>query len=170
MSDRPHGKYVTIDPDNPEALAVCDRTGFVFRRKDLVRQMEWRGTRLVWTGFYVGRPYLDQPNPQLKSPTLEPDPVPVREPRLPQFTPQTWDKIADATWDRQGTPWELWGGLQPETPAIPSVAVQRLTWDHLNTTRWEDVSVPWNRWHGIRRLPEDPRREPLDAAYFGAFA
>jgi hypothetical protein len=78
------GKHVTIDTDNPEALGICDYTGFVFMRKDMVRQMEWRGNDLVWTGFYVGKPYADKPNEQNKTPILPPDPRPVIDPR-PQF-------------------------------------------------------------------------------------
>src|ERR1700727_2320818 len=90
MSHRPHGKHVIIDSSAPSALGICDYSGFVFLRKDLVRQMEWRGSALVWTGFYVGKPYLDQPNEQNRPPILPPDPVPVRDPRLPQGSTETY--------------------------------------------------------------------------------
>jgi len=90
MSYRPKGKHVQIDPSNPKALGICDYTGFVFNRNDLVRQMEWRGNALVWTGFYVGKPYIDKPNEQLRPPILPPDPVPVKEPRLPQGSTETF--------------------------------------------------------------------------------
>jgi len=52
--------------------------------------MEWRGNALVWTGFYVGKLYVDQPNEQLRPPILPPDPVPVKEPRLPQGSTETF--------------------------------------------------------------------------------
>lgn len=91
MSYYPHGKYVSIDIDNPEAVGICDYTGIVFNRKDLIRQMEWRGEGLVWTGFYVGRPFQDQPNEQLRTPILPPDPVPVIEPRPPFRSFTTWN-------------------------------------------------------------------------------
>lgn len=85
MTMRPKGKHVSyIDENNPQALGICDYTGFVHYRKDLIRQMEWRGNRLEWTGFLVGRDYLDIPNPQLRPPVLKPDPVPVRDPREPK--------------------------------------------------------------------------------------
>jgi hypothetical protein len=90
MSYRPHGKHVIIDPSSPKALGICDYSGFVFHRTDLVRQMEWRGNALIWTGFYVGKPYVDKPNEQLRPPILPPDPVPVKEPRLPQGTVETF--------------------------------------------------------------------------------
>lgn len=81
MSYSPKGKHVRIDPWHPEAVGICDYTGFVHMRKDLVKQMEWRGDALVWTGFYVGRDYLDKPNPQLRPPPIIGDPFPVHDPR-----------------------------------------------------------------------------------------
>jgi hypothetical protein len=81
------GKYVTIDPKYPSALGICDESGFVFNHKDLVKQMEWRGDALVWTGFMVGKPFLDVPNEQNRPPLVKNDPRPVMNPRLP--TPYT---------------------------------------------------------------------------------
>jgi hypothetical protein len=78
------GKYVTINPNNPSALGVCDESGFVFNHKDLTRQMEWRGNNLVWTGLMVGKPYLDKPCEQNRPPIVKGDPKPVSNPRLPK--------------------------------------------------------------------------------------
>lgn len=80
-------KYVVIDPKNPAALGECDDSGFTFNRKDLVKQMEWRGDNLVWTGLMVGKPYLDVPQEQNRPPLVKADPRPVTNPRLP--TPYT---------------------------------------------------------------------------------
>ncbi len=77
-------RHVTIDPQHPEALGLCDDSGFVFNHKDLVKQMEWRGNRLQWTNRLVGRPFLDQPQEQFRSPVIKADPFPVKDPRLPQ--------------------------------------------------------------------------------------
>ena len=77
-------RHVTIDPRHPDALGVCDDSDFVFNRKDLVKQMEWRGNRLQWTGRYVGRPFLNQPQEQFRPPAVKADPYPVKDPRLPQ--------------------------------------------------------------------------------------
>jgi len=77
-------RYARIDPRHPQALGICDESDFVFNRKDLVKQMEWRGNRLVWTGFYKGKPFVDQPQEQLRPPAVKADPTPVKEPRLPQ--------------------------------------------------------------------------------------
>lgn len=77
------GKYVKIDPKNPNALGQCDESGLTFNHKDLVKQMEWRGDNLVWTGLMVGRPYLDVPNEQNRPPLVKDDPRPVKNPRPP---------------------------------------------------------------------------------------
>jgi hypothetical protein len=124
MSNRPHGKHVQIDPESPEALGICDYTGFVFKRKDLIKQMEWRGNALVWTGFYVGRPYVDQPNEQLRPPILPPDPVPVTDPRPPQYSTTSWNNSGDAVWQYQATDWEDWGESELDVMALPEA--QRL--------------------------------------------
>lgn len=80
----PKGKYVRIDPRNPEALAMCDYSNLPCMHKDLVRQMEWRGMGLVWTGALVNKRFADIPNEQGRTPILPPDPIPVANPR-PQF-------------------------------------------------------------------------------------
>ncbi len=84
MSRNPKGKHVSIDPSRPEALGVCDYSRFICMKKDLVKQMEWRGNALIWTGWLVHPNYLDVPNEQLRAPILPPDPVPVANPRLQQ--------------------------------------------------------------------------------------
>lgn len=45
-----YGKYVK-DPMKP--LAICDLTGSLTNYSNLVKQMEWRGDRLQWTGLMV---------------------------------------------------------------------------------------------------------------------
>lgn len=77
-------RYARINPRNPganDALGVCDRSGFVFNHSDLIRQMEWRGNNLVWTGLLVGRPFLYEPNEQERPPIVDSDPKAVMNPR-----------------------------------------------------------------------------------------
>jgi hypothetical protein len=120
MTYRPHGKHVRIDADSPKALGICDYTGFVHNRIDLVRQMEWRGNALVWTGFYVGKTYADRPNEQLRPPILPPDPVPVREPRLQQPTLVTWSNNQPAVWVQLPIyDWVSWSGSEDGIPCLP---------------------------------------------------
>jgi hypothetical protein len=77
-------KYVTITPKNPSGLGVCDRSGFTFNHKDLVKQMEWRGNNLVWTGLMVGPPFIDVPSQQNRPPIVKNDPKTLKNPRLPK--------------------------------------------------------------------------------------
>lgn len=120
MSHRPHGKHVLIDSSSPSALGICDYTGFVFLRKDLVRQMEWRGNALVWTGFYVGKPYADVPNQQNRPPILPPDPIPVRDPRLQQPEIITWSQGQNQIWSLLTVyDWTSWSGSEDGVIAFP---------------------------------------------------
>lgn len=89
MSYLPKGRHYFLDPDHPKAAGICDKTQFIYPRDKLVKQMEWRGNALVWTGFLVGPEYADVPNEQLRPPILQPDPVPVQNPRLDQMVTST---------------------------------------------------------------------------------
>ncbi len=133
MTYRPKGKHVRISQSAPQALGICDYTGFVFNRKDLVRQMEWRGNALVWTGFLVGIPYVDEPNQQLRPPILPPDPVPVMYPRLPFESNVTWSTVGSPTWSMLTIDaWIDWYGSFDGIPALPEdqrlFALQNYYW------------------------------------------
>lgn len=80
-------RYVVVDVDDPDAIGQCDTSGFVFNHKDLVKQMDWRGNSLVWTGLMVGKPFVDKPCQQNRPPVFARDPIPVKNPRIP--TPYT---------------------------------------------------------------------------------
>jgi len=61
-----------------KAFGFCDRTGFRYPLKDLVRQIE-DGT---WNGLLVGRDVVDQDQPQLKLGEVDAnDPQTLRNPR-----------------------------------------------------------------------------------------
>jgi hypothetical protein len=108
----PKGKYVTIDINNPDALGICDYSGSVFNKRDLVKQMEWRGNALEWTGFLVGKPFIDVPNEQNRNPVLPPDPVPVPLPRVMQDQTITWEQNLQLPWEQLIMyPWENWGTI-----------------------------------------------------------
>ena len=70
-----------------DSVGVCDRTGFWFSTQDLEKQMEWRGNSLEWTGLMVGKPFLDEPNEQLRPPLVKADPAVVKDQRPPQLSP-----------------------------------------------------------------------------------
>lgn len=73
------GDYVRKDVIEP--IGVCDYSGFFFSKSDLVKQYEWRGNQLVWTGAIVGRPFVDEPNQQNRPPQIKGDPKAVQNPR-----------------------------------------------------------------------------------------
>lgn len=80
MSFRPHGK-ARVDPNNPQAEAICDRCGFRFNHVDLRKSVEWRGTKLVQRSFLNCEKCQDVPNDQMRTNYIPADPVPVRNPR-----------------------------------------------------------------------------------------
>lgn len=73
------------------AVGVCDRSGFVYNLSDLVKQMDYMGDTLKWTGLMVGRDQLDQPNYQNKpfkakiEGVLPPNNRPNIIPGIPEF-------------------------------------------------------------------------------------
>lgn len=119
MSLRPKGKHFFVDESSPLARGICDKTGFVFRNIDLVKQMEWRGNSIEWTGFMVGKPYADVPNEQLRTILFPADPVPVTLPRPYRPTPVYWEN-QNIPWENlQITSWESWFGTEDGTLAAP---------------------------------------------------
>lgn len=105
----PKGRWVTINPQNPDAVARCDRSGQLCNHSDLVKQMDYRGTGLIWTGLYVNKYFLDVPNPQNLNPVIKPDPVPVQNPRPWQTTQATWTNQTDEWSTITSPPWFSWG-------------------------------------------------------------
>ncbi len=66
-----------VDPNNPQAFAVCDRCGFWYNHKDLKWQFQWMGPQLQNTRLLVCDTCLDVPQEQLRTIILPPDPMPV---------------------------------------------------------------------------------------------
>jgi hypothetical protein len=77
MRVRNHGKYTHMRKNDPRGIALCDYSGLMVRHADLIRQMEYRGTGLVWTGFLVYKKFADKPNAQNLTPLIKLDPVPL---------------------------------------------------------------------------------------------
>jgi hypothetical protein len=75
------GLHVTIDPNNPISVAMCDRCKFQWNRTALQWQYDWRGNSLVNLRQLVCPYCLDEPQEQLRNPQLTADPIPVRDPR-----------------------------------------------------------------------------------------
>jgi len=76
-----HGKLTDFDFDNVMASAFCDRTNMQCMHHDLVRQMEFGGSGLYFTGYLVHKDFIDEPNPQNLAPRPNNDPTAVPFPR-----------------------------------------------------------------------------------------
>lgn len=96
-TDMPIIKYTkaTFDVNNPDAAGFCDRSGFLYNHKDLVRQMEWYGNNKVWTGQMVARKFVDVPNEQARIPVFKEDPKVIKDPRphIPSGGPLTLQQV-----------------------------------------------------------------------------
>lgn len=86
MSNRYRGRIPYVDPENPQSWAKDDYTGLPVMADDRVKQMEYIGNGLAWTGFMVHYKDADQPNPQKIPPRLRPDPIPISNPRYLELT------------------------------------------------------------------------------------
>ncbi len=77
MRIRNHGKYTRQNRRNPKGLGVCDYSGLMVRHSDMIRQLEYRGTGKVWTGYWVNPKFADACNPQNLIPLIRLDPIPL---------------------------------------------------------------------------------------------
>lgn len=113
------GRYYRVDVNNPQAKGICDRSGFAFNQSDLIKQMEWRGESLEWTGLTVGRPFLDEPNEQFRTPEVGPDSIPVENPKMPIYTSVCWSNQM-IPWSKLTIlTWASWGGVEQGVLAAP---------------------------------------------------
>lgn len=90
---------VQIDSNAPEASAACDRCQFIWLLRDLQWQYDYRGMQLQNTNFLVCPTCLDIPNPQIKPILLPPDPEPVLNPRVFNYTNAEVDYISEQDGD-----------------------------------------------------------------------
>jgi hypothetical protein len=105
---RPHGRYVSIDPNNPEHTALCQRCGSPNNRVNLMPQMQWAGMGLIDTGYRVCARCLDVPNPNERTLILPPDPAPIFDALPIAFPMEEDDYLTDEAKipldDEAGTP------------------------------------------------------------------
>ena len=59
-----YGKYVK---NQCSPVSFSDLGGQYFNTDDMIKQMDYRGNQLTWTGLMVGKRFADIPNPQNKS-------------------------------------------------------------------------------------------------------
>lgn len=76
----PQGR-ARVSTRHPQAKGECDRCSGWHNLKDMRRQYQWAGNKLVDTGLLVGADCYDIPQDQYRSIILPPDPRPVPNPR-----------------------------------------------------------------------------------------
>jgi hypothetical protein len=80
-----------INSRNPQAAAICDACGFAYSHSELRWQMQWSGNKLVNLKQLVCRRCNDIPNQQLRAIVLPADPMPVMNPRVPNYVAASTD-------------------------------------------------------------------------------
>lgn len=70
-----------VSRTNPRALAICERCGARYNHHQLQYQHQWTGPQLQNLGVLVCRSCMDEPQEQLRTIVLPPDPVPIKDPR-----------------------------------------------------------------------------------------
>jgi len=89
MKYKKNRRYQNYSFRNHRPTAKCDVSGFKVMHDDLRKQREWYGNTLTFTGFYVHKDFLTEPNPQGKVLALPGDPFPVENPRPFYVQPTT---------------------------------------------------------------------------------
>lgn len=79
---RPHGQAI-VDPENPEAFAICDRCSRQFNKSALSFQKQWAGPTLISLNLLVCPSCLDEPAPFQRTITIPIDPPPLFNTRRP---------------------------------------------------------------------------------------
>ena len=74
-----------VSPSNPRAAGQCDRCGFVYQHHALRWQFDWAGASLVNKRLLVCSRCYDEPQQQLRTIAIPADPVPIINPRVPDF-------------------------------------------------------------------------------------
>jgi hypothetical protein len=74
MAWRPHPRRLEIDSSSPRGAGTCDRCEFVTNLYKLSEQQDWRGLQLVGLHNLCCQDCIDDPQRQLGSIILAPDP------------------------------------------------------------------------------------------------
>ena len=83
---RQHPRRAETDPSSPRAWATCDRCGFITNHYKLSWQFDWAGTQLINKRILVCEGgCLDEPQRQLGTIILPPDPMPIMNARPEQY-------------------------------------------------------------------------------------
>lgn len=82
---RPHPRRARTDSTSPRAWATSDRNGMISNHQDMCWQYDWAGTQLVNKRILVSADELDEPQRQLGTFILPPDPVSIMNARPERY-------------------------------------------------------------------------------------
>jgi len=74
-----------VSARNPRAAGQCDRCGFVYNHFDLRWQFDYAGSGLINKRLLVCKRCEDSPQNQLRSIVVPADPMPIQNPRVPNY-------------------------------------------------------------------------------------
>lgn len=101
MANRPHPRMARTDPSNPRGWGTCQRCGFVGNLHDFNWNYDWRGLKLVNTQTLVCLPCLDEPQRQIGSIVLPPDPESLNDARPePYAIDEYWPRLLQGGYPR----------------------------------------------------------------------
>jgi hypothetical protein len=83
---RRQANHVSVDPANPQAAAQCDLCGRWWNLRTLRMQKIWAGNMLYEFNSLRCVECYDIPNEQLRTIILPPDPPPMLNSRVPNFS------------------------------------------------------------------------------------
>src|SRR5262245_58738639 len=91
---RRHPRGARVDVNNLQAWGTCDACGFIYNLINLKEREDWRGTRTNQRGYFVCDKCLDEPQRQLGTIILPPDPVSVKNARPEPYTQDETDYLS----------------------------------------------------------------------------
>jgi hypothetical protein len=100
---RPHPRRARTNATAPEAWATDDKSGFVGNQRDLCWQYDWAGTQLINKRILCFRDQLDEPQRQLGTIILPPDPVSIPNARPePYPIDEVWEIMCESATNSGG--------------------------------------------------------------------
>lgn len=115
-----------VNPRNPQAFGICDRSGLRVNHCTLSWQMEWQGSQLQNKRLLVRPQSLDRPQEQLRSYAVPADPIPINDPRpdgsdmTSSYTPYLQDENGTYLIDEFGHLIVISQPLGPASPGTPA--------------------------------------------------
>lgn len=82
---RPHPRNAAVNQRSPRAWATSDRSGFVGNQENMKWQFQWAGSKLINLNQLVYPWEYDEPQRQLGTLIMPPDPTTIRNARPEQY-------------------------------------------------------------------------------------